>query len=80
MYVTLEDNMQDSLGEEDEETQRVVDNRDMDIRQMRRNARRDKRNFIEELTEEAEAAADQKNMKSMYEINRTLSGKTSNPY
>ena len=48
-------------------------------RQVKRNARKDKRNFIEELTEEAETAAGQRNMKRLYEITRTLSGKTTNP-
>nr|KAG5713351.1 hypothetical protein BaRGS_024899 [Batillaria attramentaria] len=48
-------------------------------RQVKRSARQDKRNFIEELTEEAETAAGQRNMKRLYEITRTLSGKTSNP-
>ena len=48
-------------------------------RQVKRSARKDKRNFIEELTEEAETAAGQRNMKRVYDITRTLSGKNSNP-
>jgi hypothetical protein len=37
------------------------------------------RRFIHELTEEAETAAGQHNMKRLYEITRTLSGKTATP-
>ena len=48
-------------------------------RRVKRSARNDKRSFIEELTGEAETAAGQRNMKRLYEITRTLSGKTSNP-
>ena len=48
-------------------------------RQVKWTARRDKRNFIEELTGEAETAAGQRNAKRLYEITRTLSGKRSNP-
>ena len=44
---------------------------------MKRSARKDKRRCIEELTNEAETAAGQRNMKKkLYDINRTLSGKT----
>nr|KAG5689679.1 hypothetical protein BaRGS_006304 [Batillaria attramentaria] len=48
-------------------------------RQAKRSARNDKRNFINDLTEEAETAAGQRNMKRLYEITRTLSGKNNNP-
>jgi len=48
-------------------------------RAVKRNARRDKRKFIEELTQEAETAAGQRNMKRLYEITRTLSGKNNKP-
>nr|KAG5695646.1 hypothetical protein BaRGS_029136 [Batillaria attramentaria] len=48
-------------------------------RQVKRSARNDKRNFINYLTEEAETAAGQRNMKRLYEITRTLSGKNNNP-
>nr|KAG5712555.1 hypothetical protein BaRGS_011529 [Batillaria attramentaria] len=48
-------------------------------RQVKRSARNDKRNFINGLTEEAETAAGQRNMKRLYEITRTLSGKNNNP-
>nr|KAG5694296.1 hypothetical protein BaRGS_032014 [Batillaria attramentaria] len=48
-------------------------------RQVKRSARNDKRNFINNLTEEAETAAGQRNMKRLYEITRTLSGKNNNP-
>ena len=48
-------------------------------KEVKRSARSDKRKFIEELTEEAETAAYQRNMKRLYEITRTLSGKNSNP-
>ena len=46
---------------------------------VKRSARKDKRRFIEELTEEAETAAGQRNMKKLYDITRRLSGKNSNP-
>ena len=48
-------------------------------RQVKRSARQDKRTYIEELTAEAESAAGQRNMKRLYEITRTLSGKNNNP-
>nr|KAG5693522.1 hypothetical protein BaRGS_006224 [Batillaria attramentaria] len=48
-------------------------------RQVKRSARNDKRNFINDLTEEAETAAGQRNVKRLYEITRTLSGKNNNP-
>nr|KAG5706977.1 hypothetical protein BaRGS_019582 [Batillaria attramentaria] len=48
-------------------------------RQVKRSARNDKRNFINDLTEEAETAAGQRNMKRLYEITRTLSGKNNIP-
>nr|KAG5699547.1 hypothetical protein BaRGS_033743 [Batillaria attramentaria] len=48
-------------------------------RQVKRSARNDKRNFINGLAEEAETAAGQRNMKRLYEITRTLSGKNNNP-
>ena len=44
-----------------------------------KSARKDKRAYIEELTTEAETAEDQRNMKRLYEITRTLSGKNSKP-
>ncbi|PVD26786.1 hypothetical protein C0Q70_14464 [Pomacea canaliculata] len=47
-------------------------------RQVKRSAREDKRRFTHELTEEAETAATQGNMKRLYEIIRTLSGKSVN--
>nr|KAG5695243.1 hypothetical protein BaRGS_008071 [Batillaria attramentaria] len=49
-------------------------------RQVKRSARNDKRNFINDLTEEAETAAGQRNMKRLYEITRTLSGKNNKPH
>ena len=48
-------------------------------RKVKKSARKDKRKFVEELTNEAETAAGQRNMKRLYEITRTLSGKSSNP-
>ena len=48
-------------------------------RMVRKSAREDKRHFIYQMTEEAEKAAGQGNMKRLYEITRTLSGKSSNP-
>ena len=48
-------------------------------RKVKRSARKDKRSYIEELTNEAETAADQRNMKRLYEITRALSGKNNNP-
>ena len=47
-------------------------------REVKKSAREDKRRFIHEMTEEAETAAGQGNMKRLYEITRTLSGKSSN--
>lgn len=43
--------------------------------EVKRSARTDKKSF---MTQEAETAADQKNMKRLYEITRTLSGKKKN--
>ncbi|RUS86029.1 hypothetical protein EGW08_006183 [Elysia chlorotica] len=66
-------------------TDEVEHNRDLQEqywavnRQVKRSARDDKRKFIHDLTEEAETAAGQRNMKRLYEITRTLSGKNSNP-
>ncbi|KAL8596941.1 hypothetical protein ACOMHN_027887 [Nucella lapillus] len=48
-------------------------------RQVKKSARRDKRAFIHELTEEAETAAGKRDVKRLYEITRVLSGKTNNP-
>jgi len=48
-------------------------------KEVKRSARRDKRKHTEELTTEAETAAGQRNMKRLYEITRTLSGKNNNP-
>ena len=48
-------------------------------REVKRSARSDKRKFIHELTEEAENAAGQRNMKRLYEITKALSGKNNNP-
>lgn len=47
-------------------------------REVKKSARRDKRLFVHNLTEEAEAAARVNNMKRVYEITRTLSGKSFN--
>ena len=41
--------------------------------------RKDNRNLIQELTQEAEAALDQGNMERLHEITRTLSGENSKP-
>ena len=46
---------------------------------MKQSARQDKRTYFEELTAEAESAADQRNTKRLYEITRTLFRKNSNP-
>jgi len=48
-------------------------------RQVKKGAREDKRRFIHDMTEEAETAARQGNMKRLYEITRTMSGKNFNP-
>ena len=48
-------------------------------REVKKSARQDKRQFIHNLTEEAEIAAKQNNMKRVYEITRALSGKSFNP-
>ena len=64
----------------DEEHKRDLQAQYWDVnRQVKRSARNDKRRFIHDLTEEAETAAGQRNMKRLYEITRTLSGKNSNP-
>jgi hypothetical protein len=47
-------------------------------RQVKKNVRKDKRLFIHQLTEEDEAAARQCNMKRLYEITRSMSGKITN--
>jgi hypothetical protein len=44
-------------------------------REVKRDARNDKREFVHGLTEEAETAVNQNNMKRLYEITRALSGK-----
>lgn len=43
--------------------------------QVKKSTRADKRSFIHDLTEEAETAAGRRDMKRLYEITRTLSGK-----
>lgn len=43
--------------------------------QVKKSARGNKRRFIHEMTEEAEMVGRQKNMKRLYEITQTLSGK-----
>ena len=48
-------------------------------RQVRKSARKDKRKFVEDLTEEAETAAGKRDMKRLYEITRELSGKRNKP-
>ncbi|KAL6491468.1 hypothetical protein MHYP_G00018130 [Metynnis hypsauchen] len=48
-------------------------------REVKRSARRDKRQFVQGLTEEAEMAASQNNMKRLYDITHRLSGKNFNP-
>jgi hypothetical protein len=49
-------------------------------RQVKRNAGGDKRRFIHDLTEEAETATGQQNMKRLYEITRTLSEEKQQPH
>ena len=44
-------------------------------KQVKNSVRQDKRNFSNELTEEAETAAGKRDMKRLYEITRLLSGK-----
>ena len=48
-------------------------------RQIKKSTRADKRSFIHDLTEEAETAAGRRDMKRLYEITRTLSGKNKAP-
>ena len=48
-------------------------------RQVKKSTRADKRSFIHDLTEEAETAAGRRDMKRLYEITRTLSGKNKAP-
>ena len=45
---------------------------------VKKSARRDKRDFVDRLTEEAEAAAGQGNMKALYDTTRKLAGKFQN--
>ena len=45
---------------------------------VKKSAREDKRKLIQNMAEEAEQAAGQNNMKRLYEITRTLSGKNAN--
>nr|KAG5693360.1 hypothetical protein BaRGS_017653 [Batillaria attramentaria] len=64
---------------DDEDDKRDLQAQYWDVnRQVKRSARNDKRNFTNDLTEEAETAAGQRNMKRLYEITRTLSGKNNN--
>nr|KAG5686712.1 hypothetical protein BaRGS_020238 [Batillaria attramentaria] len=64
---------------DDQDHKRDLQAQNWDVnRQVKRSARNDKRNFINDLTEEAETAAGQRNMKRLYEITRTLSGKNNN--
>ncbi|XP_059175602.1 uncharacterized protein LOC131955489 [Physella acuta] len=48
-------------------------------RMVRKSAKEDKRQFIQEMIAEAETAARQGKMKRLYEVTRTLSGKNINP-
>ena len=48
-------------------------------RQVKKSTRADKMSFIHDLTEEAETAAGRRDMKRLYEITRTLSGKDMAP-
>ncbi|XP_059154670.1 uncharacterized protein LOC131940109 [Physella acuta] len=48
-------------------------------RMVRKSAKEDKRQFIQEMIEDAETAARQGKMKRLYEVTRTLSGKNINP-
>jgi len=48
-------------------------------RQVTKSTRADNRSFIHDLTEEAETAAGKRDMKRLYEITRTLSGKNKAP-
>jgi hypothetical protein len=65
---------------DDEEQKRDLQAQYWDVKwQVERSARDDKRRYILDLSEEAETAAGQQNTKRLYEITRTLSGKTSNP-
>ena len=45
---------------------------------VKNSARRDKRDFVDRLTEKAEAAAGQGNMKALYDTTRKLAGKFQN--
>ncbi|XP_065941348.1 craniofacial development protein 2-like [Magallana gigas] len=47
-------------------------------KQVKKNARKDRRQFVHDMTEETETSARQNNMKRLYEISRTLSGKNVN--
>ena len=46
---------------------------------VRKSAKKDKKAFFDTLATEAESAAGQRNMKRLYDITRTMSGKRSRP-
>ncbi|KAK6970979.1 craniofacial development protein 2, partial [Biomphalaria glabrata] len=45
---------------------------------VRKNAREDKKRFLHEMTVDAEKAAEQRDMKRLYDITRTLAGRNTN--
>ncbi|KAK6987320.1 hypothetical protein BgiMline_017010 [Biomphalaria glabrata] len=45
---------------------------------VRKNARDDKKRFLHEMTVDAEKAAEQRDMKRLYDITRTLAGRNTN--
>ncbi len=48
-------------------------------REVKRNVKQDKRNYFDDLAGRAEAAANQRNMKELYDITRLLAGKKAPP-
>ena len=79
--ITERKSLKDSINQtQDQGEKQELQTRYWEINKgVKRSARSDKRKFVEELTAEAETAAGQRNMKRLYEITRTLSGKNGNP-
>ena len=70
---------QKKLNEGDSERQKILEEQyQLQDREVKRSARRDKRNYIETLAAEAEQANIQNNTKELYNITRKLSGKSNN--
>lgn len=48
-------------------------------KEVKKSCKQDKRKYVEQLAEEAESACGKDDIKTLYNITRQLSGKTSNP-